>query len=52
MEIRPQPSKEERAAIVAAVERLLAEEGARDKRAPEWWVAGLRESLEGEEEGP
>lgn len=50
VEIRPEPSEEERAAIVATLERLLAEEGARDERAPEWWAVGLRESVEGEGE--
>jgi hypothetical protein len=51
VEIRPEPSEEGRAAILSTLERLLAEEGARDEGAPKWWAAGLRESLEAEEEG-
>lgn len=48
-EIRPEPSDVERAAIVAALERLLEAEG-HDERAPEWWAAGLRDGLgEGDE---
>ena len=52
MEIRPEPSEEERAAIVVGLEKLLAEEGSRDERAPEWWVASVRESVEGEADDP
>jgi hypothetical protein len=51
VEISPEPSDEERAAIVATVERLIAEESERDERAPEWWASGVRESLDGDEEG-
>ncbi len=41
IEITPEPSPEERAAIVAALEQLAAEEA----RGPgAWWEAGLRES--------
>ena len=47
VEITPEPSPEERAAILAAVEQLLAEE-AREPDA--WWQAGVRENLEPEEE--
>jgi hypothetical protein len=47
MEVSPEPTPEERAAILAALERLLAEE----ERGPgRWWEAGLRESVEGEED--
>jgi hypothetical protein len=43
IEITPEPSPEERAAIVAALEQLQAEE----IRGPgAWWEAGLRESVE------
>ena len=44
-EITPEPTPEERAAILAALERLRAEE----ERGPgAWWEAGLRESVEEE----
>ena len=46
LEITPEPSPEERAAIVAALEQLRAEA----ERGPgAWWETGLRENLE---EGP
>jgi hypothetical protein len=51
LEVRPEPSEEERAAIVLTVERLLDADSAGDEHAPEWWAAGLREGLDGEEEG-
>lgn len=47
IEITPEPTAEERAAIVAALAHLDAEES----RGPgAWWEAGLRESLEDEPE--
>ena len=47
LEITPEPTPEERAAIVAALEQLRAEEA----RGPgAWWEAGLRENLD-EEDG-
>jgi len=42
VEIRPDPSDEERGAIVAALERLLSEEKRLDEGGAEWWKAGLR----------
>jgi len=49
VDIRPEPSDEERAAIVIALERLLAGDGG--GQAPDgWWQAGLDESLEHEDE--
>jgi hypothetical protein len=48
IEITPEPTPEERAAILAALEQLRAEE----ERGPgRWWEAGLRESVEDEDEG-
>ena len=47
LEIRPEPSPEERAALLAALQRLLAEE---EPGPPAWWLAGVRESVEGDEE--
>lgn len=49
VDIRPEPSDVERAAIVAALERLLADDGRGDGQ-PGWWRAGLNESVEDEEE--
>ena len=44
--ITPEPTPEERAAILAALEELRAEE----ERGPGgWWEAGLRESVEDED---
>jgi hypothetical protein len=46
IDIRPEPSSEEEAAIVIALERLDAEQkGAPDR----WWAAGVRESVEDED---
>lgn len=46
LEITPEPTPEERAAIVAALERL----GAGEECGPgAWWEAGLRESVEDED---
>lgn len=47
VEISPEPTSEERAAIVAAVRQLLEAEEADPGR---WWEAGLRENLEDEED--
>jgi hypothetical protein len=45
-EIAPEPTPEERAAILAALERLRDEE----ERGPgRWWRAGLRDSVGDEE---
>ncbi|HST24765.1 MAG TPA: hypothetical protein VLJ76_02125 [Gaiellaceae bacterium] len=42
IEITPEPTAEERAAIVAALERVAADH----ENAPgPWWAAGLRESV-------
>jgi len=47
VEITPEPTPEERAGILAALEELRAEE----ERGPSrWWEAGLRESVEDEDE--
>jgi len=50
LEITPEPAPEERAAIAAALELLLAERE-EDSPAP-WWLAGVRESVEEPEQGP
>jgi hypothetical protein len=42
LEIVPEPSSEERVAIVAALERTRAEADSRD----DWWRAGVAENLE------
>lgn len=47
IEIVPEPTEEERAALEEALARLL--EGPRDPRG-EWWRAGVRETLSPEEE--
>ena len=47
IEITPEPSPEERAAIVAALEQLAAAEA---RGAGAWWEAGLRESVDDEPE--
>ena len=42
IEITPEPTPEERAAILAALDQIRAEE----ERGPgAWWAAGLRESV-------
>jgi len=46
LEITPVPAPEERAAIAAALELLLAERE-EDSPAP-WWLAGVHESVENE----
>jgi len=48
LEITPEPTPEERAAIVAAIEALEAE-AARGRGA--WWEAGLRENVEDDGDG-
>ena len=45
-EITPQPTPEERAALVAALDRLTEE---RAERGSAWWRAGIRENVEGGE---
>ena len=52
-DVRPEPSPAERAALIVALEQLLAREGGTD--APrayrsKWWQAGLRESVLSEPE--
>jgi hypothetical protein len=47
MEITPEPTREERAAIIAALEQLRPDE---TSGAGCWWEAGLRENLEDEED--
>jgi hypothetical protein len=47
VEITPDPTPEERAAIVAALEQLRAEE---ERGLGPWWETGLRENV-GEEDG-
>ncbi len=50
LEIKPEPSPEQRAAIFAAIVQLLAEEPA---GLSVWWEAGVREAVEdGEDEEP
>ena len=41
-EITPEPTPEERAAILAALDQIRAEE---ERRPGAWWAAGLRESV-------
>jgi hypothetical protein len=47
-EITPEPDPVERAAIVAALERLRAEEA---KGPGRWWEAGVRDDVEDAEPG-
>jgi hypothetical protein len=49
VEIHPEPSDEERAAILAAVQALLGFERGGEVGRTEWWLAGVRESI-GEED--
>jgi len=50
VEIRPEPSPQERAAILAALERMLT--GEAGVRPSPWWQEGMRENLgEGEQPG-
>jgi hypothetical protein len=49
VEIRPEPSDEERAAILAAVQALLGSGDGRAVGGSGWWQAGLREAI-GEED--
>ena len=46
VEIRPEPTPEERAAIL----RALAELDGHDKQPSGWWQAGIRETVEGDPE--
>jgi hypothetical protein len=48
LEITPEPTPEERAAIVAAIEALDAE---RPRGPGAWWEAGLRENVEEDGDG-
>jgi hypothetical protein len=48
--IRPEPSTEERAAILAAVERLLAGDSLPPAYRSAWRAAGARENLDQDEE--
>jgi hypothetical protein len=45
IEITPEPTPEERAAIVAALDQLAADEAGGPGA---WWEAGLRENVEDE----
>ena len=45
-EIRPEPSPEERAAILAALERLLAEDSLPPAYRSSWREAGILENLD------
>jgi len=45
-EIRPEPSPEERAAILAALERLLADDSGPPAYRSSWRAAGIRENLD------
>jgi hypothetical protein len=47
LEIEPEPTSQERAALIAAFERLVGEQERREPNA--WWRAGVREAVE---EGP
>ena len=42
IEITPEPTPEEQAAILSALEQLRAEE---ERRPGAWWEAGVRESV-------
>ena len=48
IEITPEPTPEERAAIAAALEQLAAVEACGPGA---WWEAGLRESVDDDEAG-
>jgi len=45
LEIEPEPTPDERAALIAAFERLLGEQERREPSA--WWREGVREAVEG-----
>lgn len=45
-EIRPEPSPEERAAILAALERLLGDDSGPPAHRSAWRAAGIRENLD------
>ena len=46
LEIRPEPAEQVREALERALERELAE----DTAPSAWWLAGVRESVGGDEE--
>jgi hypothetical protein len=46
VEITPEPTPEQRAAILSALEQVRAEE---ERGLGRWWEAGLRESVEDED---
>jgi hypothetical protein len=48
VEIQPEPSEDERAAILVAVEQLLAEDSGRSAGS-RWWQTGLRDDLDEDE---
>jgi len=48
VEIQPEPSEPAGAAILVALERLLAEEVSRSSRF-QWWQTGLRENVDEDE---
>jgi hypothetical protein len=48
LEITPEPTPEERAALEQAVEHALREES---DGPGAWWEAGVREAVEGEDSG-
>ena len=50
-QIRPEPSRDERAAILAALERLLADGALPQSYRSAWQAAGVRENL-GVDEDP
>jgi hypothetical protein len=50
--IRPEPTPDERAAILAALAALLAEDGAPAAYRSGWRAAGIRENVEEEAEAP
>jgi hypothetical protein len=49
LEITPEPTPEERAALELAVEHALSEEP--DAAPGAWWEAGVREAVEGDDSG-
>jgi hypothetical protein len=51
-EIRPEPTPEERAAILAALERLLSDDSRPPAYRSAWREAGIRENLDESEDEP
>ena len=45
VDIHPEPSEEERAVILVALDRLLADDRSHPASS-EWWQAGVRENLD------